>query len=365
MGTQYNIAENTHLDCCEWNNFVLNHPQGHRMQTSVWAETKARTGWNILYLTARQHGELVGGGQLYERRIPLIGSLVCLPKGPLCTTCQANPNLLPGLISQAQQWVQANHKFCLLVQPADQSQHLVQHLLSEKYVKLPDENIVPPGTIIIDLEPDQETLFKNMNKTKRRNIRRAQSSGVVVKVGTSREDLNTFYNLYLATSRYLEFEPDDKARFENIWNCLSPEGHVMFFTSFFEDQPLSSIMALSFGDSIICYRFGWSKEHPEKRPNDFLHWEALLWAKENGYRYFDFGEIELDAARKMCDTGALPEEYLYTSVSFKLNFGGKPILYPETYIYFPNPVVRWLYVTFITKLIDFPPVQRILSGMSG
>ena len=95
MGTQYSIAPYIETDCCEWNGFVLNHPQGHRLQTSYWAQTKVFTGWNIHYLSARQDGKLVGGAQLYERRLPLIGSLVCLPKGPICSSCGAD--ILPDL----------------------------------------------------------------------------------------------------------------------------------------------------------------------------------------------------------------------------------------------------------------------------
>jgi len=96
-----------------------------------------------------------------------------------------------------------------------------------------------------------------------------------------------------------------------------------------------------------------------------LHWQALLWAKENGYRYFDFGEIELDAARKICETGTLPEEYRYSSISFKLGFGGKAVLYPETYLYFTNPLMRWIFRNVSEKMIGLPPVQKMLSVMSG
>ena len=172
-------------------------------------------------------------------------------------------------------------------------------------------------------------------------------------------------NFHLNTSCYLGFEPDTKERFENIWNNLSPEGHIKLFISTFEDQPLSALLLLCFGDTATCYRFGWSREHAQKRPNDALYWHAILWAKNNGYHYFDFGEIELDAARKLCQTEKIPEEYLHSSVSFKMDFGGRPVLYPETYILFSKPIMRWLYDTFVCKLIDLPPVQKITSAIAG
>ncbi len=262
MGTQYTITPCTEIDCCEWNDFVLNHPQGHRMQTSYWAQTKELAGWDIHYLCARENGNLVGGAQLYERHLPLVGSVICLPKGPICANC--GTDLLPELECKAREWAKTNHTFCLLVQPSSQGQHFVQHLLAEKYAKLPDENIVPPGTIIVDLQPDQDTLYNNLARAKQRNIKRARKSEIEIKISGNREALETFYALYLNTSEYLEFDAASKKRFENIWSCLSPEGHIVFFTSYFEDQPISSMMALSFGDSIVSYRFGWSKEYGEK-----------------------------------------------------------------------------------------------------
>ena len=363
METQYTITPCTEIDYCEWNDFVLNHPQGHRMQTSYWAQTKALTGWDIHYLCARQNGNLVGGAQLYERHLPIVGSVICLPKGPICADCGAD--LLPELECKAREWAKTHHTLCLLIQPASQGEQLIQHLLTERYAKLHNENIVPPGTIIIDLQPDQDTLFKNLSRAKQRNIKRARKSGIKINISAEREYLDIFYSLYLKTSDYLEFDAAPKKRFENIWECLAPEGHIVFFTSYYEDQPLSSIIALSFGDSVVSYRFGWSKEHPEKRPNDAIFWEAILWAKQNGYRYFDFGEIELDAARKLNETGILPEEYIHTSVFFKLGFGGNTVLYPETYVHFTNPIVQRLFIVVIDKFGDFPPVKKILSAVAG
>jgi lipid II:glycine glycyltransferase (peptidoglycan interpeptide bridge formation enzyme) len=362
MRTQYTITPCNETNCAEWNNFVLNHPQCHRMKTSLWADTKQSNGWVTYILTARHNGTLVGGAQLYEHRIPVFGSLVCLPKGPLCESC--HEDIMPQLLSQIKKWGHINHKFCLLVQPADQEQYLVDQLLYEKFSKLADENIVPPGTIIINLEPDEHTLFKKLSHSKQGNVRRSREAGISVKEGNS-QDIETFYTLYLRTSEYLHFEPDCKTRFENIWRILYPQGHIRLFISYFEDQPVSAIILLCFGSTATCWRFGWTKEHAEKRPNEALYWHTILWAKEQGFQFFDFGEIELGAAKCLCNDHHLPEEYKCSSVRFKLAFGGTPVLYPETYVYFPNAIVRWLYDTILCKIMNHPVAQKILAVAAG
>jgi lipid II:glycine glycyltransferase (peptidoglycan interpeptide bridge formation enzyme) len=360
MDKELYITESADNDCSEWDHFVLNNPQGHRMQTSLWAATKSLTGWTTHYLTARQEGVLIGGAQLYERRYPLVGSLVCLPKGPLCDS--SHPELLSTLVTRSRQWAQSHHKFCLLVQPPDKSPFLVEQLLTEKFFKLGDENIVPPGTITVDLQPDADTLFQNLTYAKRKNIRRSQRSGIQVKEGST-QDLDTFYTLYQNTSGYLHFDPVSKERFEGIWRILAPDGYMRLFISHFEEQPLSAMLLLCFGDTATAWRFGWSKEHADKRPNDALYWHTILWAKERGFHYYDFGEIELDAARKLCQDQCIPDEYRDSSVGFKMSFGGKPALNPETYVYFTNAIIRWLYAVFFCKLLDWPLVQNFMSGI--
>ena len=179
MGTQYTITPCTEIDCCEWNDFVLSHPQGHRMQTSYWAQTKDLAGWDIHYFVPAKR-ETCWRRPTIRAPPAAFGSVICLPKGPICANCGAD--LLPELECKARQWAKINHTFCLLVQPSSQGQQLVQHLLAEKYAKLPDENIVPPGTIIVDLQPDQDTLYNNLTRAKQRNIKRARKSEIEIKI---------------------------------------------------------------------------------------------------------------------------------------------------------------------------------------
>ena len=362
MKTQYTFTPTNETNCAEWDDFVLNHPQCHRMQTSLWAETKQPSSWGAYYLTARENGVLVGGGLLYDHRLPMLGSFVCLPKGPLCDSC--HENLMPQLLIQLKTWAHRNHKFCLLVQPADQQQYLGEQLLYEKFAKLADENIVPPGTIIINLEPDEHTLFKKLSHAKQCNVRRSREAGISVKEGGF-QDIETFYALYLKTSEYLHFEPDCKTRFERIWQILNPQGHIKLFISYYQDQPVSSLIMLCFGSTATCWRFGWTKEHREKRPNEALYWHAILWAKEQGFQLFDFGEIELGAARCLCNDHKLPENFECSSVRYKLEFGGTPVLYPETYVYFPNAIIRWIYNVFLSRIMNLPVTQKVIAMVAG
>jgi lipid II:glycine glycyltransferase (peptidoglycan interpeptide bridge formation enzyme) len=65
-------------------------------------------------------------------------------------------------------------------------------------------------------------------------------------------------------------------------------------------------------------------EYQNKRPNDFLYWEAIKWSSANGYRVFDFG-------------GAGNPHKEYGVREFKKHFGGEMVDYGRfTKIYQPS-----------------------------
>src|SRR6187551_2148455 len=67
----------------EWDDFVAKTRAGHHLQTSRWGQVKATVGWRAKRLIARRGGLIVGGCQVLMRRVPLVGSVAYVPRGPL------------------------------------------------------------------------------------------------------------------------------------------------------------------------------------------------------------------------------------------------------------------------------------------
>src|SRR3954452_4484883 len=81
----------------EWDAFVDAAPGGHHLQTSLWAQVKAKHGWRAKRFTVRRDGTIVVGCQLLVRRLPL-GSIAYCPRGPLSVDSDAA--LVDRLISE-------------------------------------------------------------------------------------------------------------------------------------------------------------------------------------------------------------------------------------------------------------------------
>ena len=92
-----------------------------------------------------------------------------------------------------------------------------------------------------------------------------------------------------------------------------------------------------------------------------LNWEISRWSKHNGYRFFDFVQIENSLARTLQQG----DPVVWTSVkgpsNFKVGFGGSPVLLPEPYYCFYHPLLQIFAQAGGRKLIESPVVARLLG----
>ena len=141
---------------------------------------------------------------------------------------------------------------------------------------------------VIDLDQDIDTILHNMSHQKRRLINKNHDLEVIEKK-IGEDELSEFHMHYShlmkqigAESYPLEFftkmkdyVPDNVKIFEALCHGESA-GQIMFFL----DKKKNTI-----------HKFfsGVEKECLKSNPTDSIVWHTLNWAKESGYKYYDFG----------------------------------------------------------------------------
>ena len=121
-------------------------------------------------------------------------------------------------------------------------------------------------------------------------------------------------NFTLLSSKNFELKNNfsyDKLFF-NSKNLL--DGHVKFFGAFCESKMIAGQVRLCYKDTVYAWYAGSDSGYFQKRPNDFLLWNVILWSKENNYKVFDFG-------------GAGKPNVPYGVRDYKLKFGGELVNY--------------------------------------
>ncbi|MDH4211909.1 MAG: GNAT family N-acetyltransferase [candidate division WOR-3 bacterium] len=140
------------------------------------------------------------------------------------------------------------------------------------------------NTPIFDLTPSVDELWNALPyKNVRCNINKANKCGVSVIPGNVKH-LGFFHEYLKQTLAFggKEALPLDYYRhvagfsFSHIYSAVQG------------DIPIAVAIILTHQDTVYYWGNASSYEHRNSRPNDLLVWEIMRWAKDKGYRYFDF-----------------------------------------------------------------------------
>jgi peptidoglycan pentaglycine glycine transferase (the first glycine) len=311
----------------EWDECVAGAPGGHYRQTTGWAHVKAAAGWKATRVLLRRAGVPIAGCQLLVKSLPLGRKVAYMPRGPVLAT--RDPELCDALLGAVRRVARAQHIVYLKLQPPVDRYDLPPLLLRRGMV--PSQiHTAPAASVRVDVGPDRDVndLFKGMRSTARRRVRQAEKRGVVIRDGTA-NDLPVLQELLEATGRRQGFVPYPAEYHRRLWESFAPQGQARLLVAEYEGVALSMAFLIAFGDTVI-YKIGaWGGlDGAPPGPNELMHWTAIRWAHDAGFRYYDFDGIPLDVARNVMDGGDPPTKGL---PFFKLGFGGDPVIYPGTY----------------------------------
>lgn len=322
-----------------WDRFVAAMPGGHHVQTHPWASIKARQGWRALHLVVKNRAGIAGGAQILVKRLPVIGSIGYLDRGPLVSPHA--PTVAGPLIEQLKQLARRCAIRSLVVQPPAIG-FAWEQILQDSGFRLNGVRTSSRATVVLELSPDIDVLLSRMKPKTRYNVLLSQRKGICVREGVP-ADLPAFYRLLEQTGQRQKFSPNRASYLTEMCRILGQAGQFKLFLAEFEDQAVSGMLAIPFGDTVIYKRGAWSGLHGNRRPNEALHWFAIQWAKARGFRYYDFDGIEARTAGRVAAGKPLPDSMLHSVTRFKLGFGGQVVLLPGSYYYIYHPLLRWSY----------------------
>jgi len=147
----------------------------------------------------------------------------------------------------------------------------------------------------IELDGDPEFLWSRIESSARRAIRKAEKSGVTVRLAQDEQDLREFFKLHLGIRKYkYRLLAQPYRFFQNIWQIFSEAGKAALMLAFADGEVIGSVMYLGWG-STLYYKFSASSAaHLEYRPTDLLIWEGMKYAKSQGYSFLDLGLSDWD-----------------------------------------------------------------------
>jgi hypothetical protein len=146
-----------------------------------------------------------------------------------------------------------------------------------------------------DLTRTEDTMWAALSAQARQNIRHASQSGVIVREGTSIDDVRIFYRMHAHTrkSKYrLLAQPF--GFFENLYVAFMDGNRVTVLIAELDGAPVAGIFLLQWRN-VLYYKFNASIDQ-RCRPNDLLVWHAMLFGHRHGLNMLDFGLSDVEQA---------------------------------------------------------------------
>jgi hypothetical protein len=123
----------------------------------------------------------------------------------------------------------------------------------------------------------------------RTNLRRASASGLQVEIDPRGDRLDDFLKIYYGTMNRKNATEDyffPKKFFDTI-NKLN--NNCVYIHVISEGQVVSTEIVLYGGENCYSFLGGTNREFFNLRPNEFLKYEVIKWAKENGFKNYVLG----------------------------------------------------------------------------
>lgn len=165
------------------------------------------------------------------------------------------------------------------------------------------------STYIMDLKPDIEQIWMNMEKRGRTAVKKAQKEKVDIEENKDEAHLKHHLNMLNTTYSIQGLMPPSPLIKERAWMRLNDA--IKLFVAKCNGEVIASIIVLIFGTRIYYWSGAYNYDYREKNPTNLLLWHAIKYAKKQGMEQFDLMGANVSRIAK-----------------FKRTFGGRLLEYP-------------------------------------
>jgi len=147
----------------------------------------------------------------------------------------------------------------------------------------------------VDLTADSEALWSRLSSMARRGVRKAEKSGVTIRLAKDKDELRHWYLLHLRLRKAkYSLLAQPYAFFESIWDNFVESGQGFLLVAVYQDQIIGGNLYLLWKDTCY-YKFNASDgNHLLLRPNNLMMWQGILEAKGRGCTVLDLGRSDTD-----------------------------------------------------------------------
>jgi len=311
-----------------WNEFIQNHPKGNIFQTPEMYEVYKRTKkYEPVFFAVVDESDNIKAMLLahiireFEGFLGHLSARSIIQGGPLYEESEEGLNALGILMEHYNRIASKKVIYTEIRNRWDASS--ISNILNDMDYVYEDEL-----NFLIDLNKPKEEIWRQIHRSMRKNIKKAQRNGVIIEEMSNKSYIRTFYDFLKDVYHHAKIPLADISLFEAIYDILVPAGMAKFHLAKYNDEYVGGRLSLIYKKTIYANYVGVPRRYKDLNVNPLLNWHVIAWGSENGFHTFDF-----------LGAGKPNEEYGVRD--FKKQFGGHLVNFGR-YKKIHSPIKFWL-----------------------
>lgn len=267
----------------------------HFLQTAEWYNRHSKD--HLVAGTFRGQ-ELVARSIVKIRELPVkLGKIYKVERGPAAENAEDLHTHITHLCEHL-----ADDGILIEISPYMESEgqlrSIDEHLVAQSWERIEETRNFYKHSVVVNLEPTIEEIRRSLRKSYKNCLNKAVKLGLQCEVNPPVEKINLLigqYNLMAATRSLKPIEERDASY---ILDSVS-SGKVVVSTISADGKQLGGNIMLAYPNKLAA-EWGVYSDEEEYRKfplSHFADWEAIKWAKENGYLEYDLCGYWLDQGK--------------------------------------------------------------------
>ena len=192
-----------------------------------------------------------------------------------------------GSVSQFEQLNQCYNRYCM-------DQHYICEfvrfeLFGNYHQHYDGETETRTHNVVRDLAMPLDEMWMDFKQKVRKNVKKAEKNNLQIVIENSDEHLQDFLDIYYSTMDRSNAEGEYYFSREFYQTINEMKDNIMYFHVLSEEKVVSTELVIYGAENAYSYLGGTNRDYFDLRPNDFLKFEIIKWAKEKGLKNFVLG----------------------------------------------------------------------------
>jgi len=258
-----------------WDRYVLGHAQGSPFHLNAWRKSIEETfSYESKHVVAETAGSITGVLPLFLVENFLVRKV--LISSPF--------SVYGGILADSAEVREAIHNYVTALAKSLRVEYVeLRNAYTEQCVGF--ANVPRYITFTQDIGPDEEAILESIPRKTRRMVRKSLQQGLE----SRRQATNflAFEDLYSKNLRKLGTPSFPSKHFARL--IANFGSMVEVYEVLHKDKVIAACMTFYFRDRVLPYYGASDPDYNSLAPNNFMYFDLMRWAGQNGYRVFDFG----------------------------------------------------------------------------